>query len=161
LVGDESTYNNTVVFSQRLDNLKKGEQLTANANMVTTIPDALDYNVLVRSRLILTSSPTATTISNLAKDVSTLDGQITETNGFNCTHLQHTSLTTGLHWDNPCLTQKVGVSTMTGNAKKLYVNLVVGTKANRATPAPGDAVNVTPGPGGGLRVVRYPASIKG
>jgi hypothetical protein len=50
---------------------------------------------------------------------------------------------------------------MTGNASKLYVNLVVGTKANRTSPDPGDTVGVAPGPDGGLKIVRYPASMKG
>jgi hypothetical protein len=169
LVGDDTTYNNTVVFSQQLNNLKKGEQLAASADMVTNLDccatgEPLPYNSLVRSRLILASGPTKTTISGLAQDVTSLSGQVTETNGFNCTHLQHTSLPpegTGLPWDNPCLTQKVGVTTMTGNASKLYLNLVVGTKANRSAPNPGDRVSVAPGPDGGLHVVRYPASMKG
>jgi hypothetical protein len=166
LIGNDTTYNDTVVFSRQLDNLKKGEQLAVSADMVTNLEccatnEPLPYNALVRSRLILASSPTKTTVSSLAKEVSTLGGTITETNGFNCTHLEHSSSTTGLPWDNPCLTQKVGVITMTGNASKLYVNLVVGTKANRSAPNPGDRASVAPGPAGGLHVVRYPASMKG
>jgi hypothetical protein len=166
LVGDDTTYNHTVVFSQQLNNLKKGEQLAVSADMLSNLDccatgEPLPYNSLVQSRLILASGPTKTTVSSLAKDVTSLDGQITETNGFNCTHLEHSSSTTGLPWDNPCLTQKVGVITMTGNASKLYVNLVVGTKANRSAPNPGDRVNVAAGPAGGLHVVRYPASMKG
>jgi hypothetical protein len=166
LIGNDSTYNDTVVFSRQLDNLKKGEQLAVSADMLTNLEccatnEPLPYNALVRSRLILTNGPTKTTVSSLAKDASTLGGAITETNGFNCTHLQHSSSTTGLPWDNPCLTQKVGVITMTGNASKLYVNLVVGTKPNRSAPNPGDRASVAPGPNGGLQVVRYPASMKG
>src|SRR5207247_9308962 len=147
-------------------NRKKGEQLSVSADIVTNLDccatgEPLPYNSLVRSRLILASGPTKTTVSSVAKDATSLSGAITETNGFNCTHLQHSSSTTGLPWDNPCLTQKVGVITMTGNASKLYVNLVVGTRANRSAPNPGDRASVAPGPDGGLHVVRYPASMKG
>jgi hypothetical protein len=166
-IGNDSIAN-TVVFSQRLDNLKKNEQLEVAANLDTdigqdqdpTAPNYLPYNVLIRSSLILTGSPTSTKISALAKDVSTSQGQITESNGFNCTHHAPTSESP---WDSPCHTQKAGVIRMTADAKKLYVNLVVGTQAKRATPQPGDAVGIAPcSPGScALQVVRYPASLKG
>jgi hypothetical protein len=167
-IGNDSIAN-TVVFSQRLDNLKRNEQLEVAANLDTDIgqdqdpaaPNYLPYNVLIHSSLILTGSPTSTKISALAKDVSTSQGQITEANGFNCTH--HDKTISQSWWDSPCQTQKAGVIRMTGDAKKLYVNLVVGTQAKRATPQPGDAVRIAPcSPGScALQVVRYPALLKG
>jgi hypothetical protein len=152
----------SVVFSQRLDNLKTNEQLAVNANMDTNIDcctaagSALPYRVLIQSKLILASSPTDTTISSAAIDGTTQQGEIAEANGFNCTHFDKTvSLSP---WDSPCQTQKVGVSKMLDNTGTLYVNLVVGTEAIGGTPDPTDRVQVT---GGNLNVVRYPASRKG
>jgi hypothetical protein len=143
----------TVVFSQQLDNLTTDEQLEVSANMDTDI-SALPYRVLIQSRLILTTSPTATTESAAAIQ----GGEVTEANGFNCTHFDKaTSLSP---WDNPCQTQKVGVSRMLADAgTPLYLNLVVGTEAILGgcdcTVGPDDKVQVT---GGVLKVVRYPAS---
>jgi hypothetical protein len=157
-VGDQSTLNHTVIFSQPLQNLKDDEQLAVSANM-NTDNSALPYNTLIQSKLILTDGHRATTVSDAARKDSTLNGEIAEGNGFNCTHLQFTSLMTGSPWDNPCLTQKVGVIRMIKDGDKLFVNLVVGTKAvGGATPTPGDAIQVT---GGDLQVVRYSASRKG
>ena len=59
-IGNDSIAN-TVVFSQRLDNLKKNEQLEVAANLDTdigqdqdpTAPNYLPYNVLIHSSLIL------------------------------------------------------------------------------------------------------------
>ena len=158
---------NSVVFSKRLDNLKRNEQLEVAANVDTdigqnrdpTAPDYLPYNVLIRSRLILTSSPTSTRVSDLAKKVSALKGEITEANGFNCTH--HDKMASP--WDSPCRTQKAGVIRLTADAKRLYANLVVGTSAIGGTPQPGDAVQIAPcSPGScALQILRYPASLRG
>jgi hypothetical protein len=146
-VGDSSDPKRTVVFSQRLDKLKNGEQLAVSADMTTDI-SKLPYKVLVNSKLILTSGQGETTVSDLAKSVAAVSGTITEANGFNCTKT-----------DTPCLTQKVGVGSLIADpGKPLFVNLVVGTKAIGATPQVGDTVKVT---GGRLQVVRYPASRKG
>jgi hypothetical protein len=151
-IGDTSIYH-AVVLSQRLDNLKTNEQLAVSANMDTDI-SALPYNVLIQSKLILTSSRTATAISDAAVNASTQQGEVAEANGFNCTHFPKTDSL----WDTPCQTQKVGVSRMLANSKKLFLNLVVGTKAIAGTPATGDRVLVK---GGSLQVVRFPASRNG
>ena len=158
---------NTVVFSRRLDSLKRNEQLEVAANVDTdigqdqdpTAPNYLPYNVLIRPRLILTSRPTSTKVSDLAKRVSTSEGEITEANGFNCTHHDKTMSP----WDSPCHAQKAGVIRLTADAKKLYVNLVVGTSAIGGAPQPGDAVQIAPcSPGScALRILRYPASLRG
>jgi hypothetical protein len=160
---------NTVVFSRRLDNLKRNEQLEVAANLDTDIgqdqdparPNYLPYNVLIRPRLILTSTPTSTKVSDLAKKVSTSKGEITEANGFNCTH--HDKTASLSPWDSPCHAQKAGVIRLTGDAKKLYVNLVIGTSAIGGTPRSGDVVHVAPcSPGScSLQILRYPASLRG
>jgi hypothetical protein len=160
---------NTVVFSRRLDNLERNEQLEVSANVDTdigqntdpTAPNYLPYNALIRSRLILTNSPTSTRVSDLAKKVSTSKGEITEANGFNCTH--HDKTASQSPWDSPCQTQKAGVIRLTADAKKLYVNLVVGTSAIGGAPKPGDVVRIAPcSPGScALQILRYPASLRG
>jgi hypothetical protein len=160
---------NTVVFSRRLDNLKRNEQLEVAANVDTDIgqdqdparPNYLPYNVLIRPRLILTSRPTSTKVSDLAKRVSTSKGEITEANGFNCTH--HDKTASLSPWDSPCHAPKAGVIRLTGDAKKLYVNLVIGTSAIGGTPRSGDVVHVAPcSPGScSLQILRYPASLRG
>jgi len=160
---------NTVVFSRRLDNLKRNDQLEVAAdvdadigqNQDPTAPNYLPYNVLIRPRLILTSRPTSTKVSDLAKRVSTSEGEITEANGFNCTH--HDKRVSLSPWDSPCHAQKAGVIRLTADAKKLYVNLVVGTSAIGGMPRSGDVVHVAPcSPGScSLQILRYPASLRG
>jgi hypothetical protein len=152
-VGDQTDRNHTVVYSQKLRRLRTGDQLAVWARMDTDI-SSLPYNVLVKSRLIITGRRPAATVTRRAKRVTSLDGEVTEANGFNCTHATRS-----------CRTLKVGVSSLLANAATregrpvpLFVNLVVGTMAKRATAAPGDAVDVL---GGSLRVIRYPASRRG
>ena len=88
-------------------------------------------------------------------------GEITEANGFNCTH--HDKTASQSPWDSPCQTQKAGVIRLTADAKKLYVNLVVGTSAIGGAPKPGDVVRIAPcSPGScALQILRYPASLRG
>lgn len=142
-----------VVYSQRLRGLERGEQLVARAQMLTGIAH-LSYNVRISSRLMLTEGPKRIRRSPFTKRVSSLRGELTEANGFNCTQLQ-----------SPCHTSKVGVLTMRESARRrghpvpLYVNLVVDAKAKRATA--GSDVHAKVRRGGGLSVTRYPASLRG
>lgn len=152
-VGDQTDRNHTVVYSQKLRRLKRGDQLAVWARLTTDI-SSLPYNVLVKSRLIITGRRPATSVTRRAKRITSLDGEITEGNGFNCTHATRS-----------CRTLKVGVSWLLANAVKrsgrhvpLFVNLVVGTMAKRASAAPGDAVEVLRGD---LRVTRYPKARRG
>ncbi len=149
-VRDTVSEGKTVVFSQRLDKLRKNEQLSVSANMTTDISKLLRYNrALIQSRLILADSRQATAPSTEVKQVEELKGEISEANGSNCT--QDTT---------PCETRKVGTTHLIQNAGgPLYVNLVVSSTPARSTQArPGEAVTVT---GGTLKVVRYPASRSG
>ena len=148
-IGSAADRNLTVVFSRELPNLKKGDQLSVSGTMRTDISQ-LPYNVLVQSRLILTSRPDETKVTRLAKQVVAQDGELTEANGFNCTQAS-----------TPCVTLKAGVGSLIADARDrsgaptpLYANLVVGTMAKRASASPGDAANVLDG---NLRVTRYPA----
>ncbi len=152
-IGRQSDLNETVVFSQELPHLQRGDQLGVWAKLRTDISQ-LPYNVLVRSKLIVTGRPDATRVTHLAKQEVDLNGELTEANGFNCT-----AATT------PCTTSKAGVGSMVADARDragkpgpLYVNVVTGTMAKRASASPGDAATVLDG---WLRVRRYPASRRG
>jgi hypothetical protein len=152
-VGDDTDRNHTVVYSQKLRRLKRGDQLAVWAQVDADI-SSLPYNVLLKSRLIITGRRPAATVTRRAKRITSLDGEITEANGFNCTHATRF-----------CRTRKVGVTSMLatattreGRPAPLFVNLVVGTMAKRASAAPGDAVEVLRG---SLRMTRYPASHRG
>jgi hypothetical protein len=143
-----------VVFSQLLDGLERNDQLAAIAGMTTSI-EHLPYNVLIRSRLIVASTPTGTTSGRRVKDLTDPNGEIAEANGFNCTQR------------NPiCLTNKVGVITMRKDAEDdagdpipLYANLVFNTAKPGTTAPAGDTVQVLPT--GGVNVTVFPADLKG
>ena len=148
---DTVSEGRTVVFSQRLDRLRRHEQLAVSANVTTDI-SGIPYNrVLINSRLILADSPTATGPGSAVRQEEELKGEITEANGFNCTQ----NLTEGN--TNPCETRKVGVAHLIESADgRRYVNLVVSATPAKSGPAlPGQAVKILDG---ALKVVRYPAS---
>lgn len=137
------TADKNVVYSERLDGLRAGEQLAVHARMRTDI-DHLPYSVRVTSNLLLTEGRGKTHPSEFINEVATHEGEITEANGFNCVHQK-----------SPCLTEKVGVLRVKEDVgKELYVNLVVLNSAKRADPKGGDAAKVTDA--GELKVVRYP-----
>jgi hypothetical protein len=143
----------TVVFSQRLDALRRHEQLAVSANLTTNI-DSLPYNrVLIHSRLILADGPGATGPSSEVRQGEELKGEVTEANGFNCTQNQPLPEEN----TNPCQTRKVGVAHLIQSADgRRYVNLVVSATPAKSGPAqPGQAVEILEG---ALKVVRYPAS---
>jgi hypothetical protein len=160
-VRDKPSQAKTVVFSQPVEALEQGEQLTVSADMTSEI-SGLPYNrVLVQSRLILTSRPGATSPTRKVKRVEELKGEISEANGFNCTQgVKYIAEVVG-GWDRaaalPCETRKVGVARLTRTADDpLYVNLVISsTPARSGAAQAGDSLIVT---GGTLRVARYPAS---
>jgi hypothetical protein len=105
--------------------------------------------------VIIAGSPTATGPGKPGKKYTDPPGEITESNGFNCTQR------------NPeCSTYKVGVITITrdtetnsGNPVPLYANFVFKTAKPGSTAPSGDRVLI--GPGGGLAITRYPASMNG
>jgi hypothetical protein len=140
-----------VVLSQRLDDLRRDEQLTVSARMTTDIAHLRNNDrILVNSQLVLAKRPDSTSQGRLVKRVVNEKGEIAEANGFNCTPAT-----------TPCVTRKVGVAAMLRSARKgsgervpLYVNLVVGSTAAGGQVPPGATLEVE---GGSLRVVRYPA----
>lgn len=137
-----------VVYSQRLDDLEEGEQLVADARMRMKI-DHLPYSVRANSQLMLTEGRRDPTPGDAVRQAASRDGQLSEANGFNC-----------VHFDAPCLIEKVGVLTLREDVQRpLYVNLIVGNSAKQASPKGGDHAKVARH--GRLRVVRYPVALRG
>jgi hypothetical protein len=137
-----------VVYSQRLESVRDGDQIAARGLLITGVRQ-LRHNANISARIILTDAPVSTTPLLGEGEMARERGEITESNGFNCT--QRTT---------PCDTIKAGVLRVEGDAPgPLYVNLVlsVGRVGGRA---PGDNL-VTVQEGGFLRVVHYPAEHKG
>ena len=143
-----------VVYSQELTGLKEGDQLVANALLSTSIAH-LDYVVQMGSRLIIADSPTATGPGKPGKKYTDPPGEITESNGYNCTQRSPA-----------CTTYKTGVITISSDAETrkgdpvpLYANYVFKSAKPGSQAPSGDRVLIIPG--GGLEITRYPASMRG
>jgi hypothetical protein len=139
--------NPTTVFSRPLSGLQAGEQVAVRASMRTDVTH-VPYNVRTSARLIVADSPTATTPSRFVRSVTSLGGEVSENNGFNCTQAK-----------GSCLTRKVGVfevrrNPVTGTgALPLYVNLVTVLGPKVLVAHPTDRVWVT---GGGITATPFP-----
>src|SRR5204863_43120 len=86
----------------------------------------------------LTGRRAANHTNRLSRRVSTLNGQLTEGNGFNCTH-GHSA------YRSPCKSLKAGLLEIRRDPKKhghpvpLFVNLVCHTRPKLAAPRPGSS----------------------
>jgi hypothetical protein len=141
-------FRRRVIYSMRLNGLRAGEQLEVSAKLKTKI-SSLPYNVRTSAQLVLAGSPTAAHANDAVRQAAQLGGEIDELNGFNCT-LNRPS----------CTMRKVGIAHIDRSADgPLFVNLytILGPKHKHARS--GDRVKIAPG--GGLRVVRYPAELRG
>jgi hypothetical protein len=152
-VGPTLNQSRTVVFSRRLARPRAGEQLAVDARVRTDIA-ALGYRVLVNSLVIVTTGRSRTRVTDRAKELVDLKGELTESNGFNCTLP-----------DTPCATRKAGVGRIIedaldddGEPIPLFVNLVVRTKALGAEAQPEDVLALG---AGRMIVTRYPAGRSG
>ena len=85
-----------VVYSERLDRLREGEQLEVLASMRTDISH-LRYAVRTSARVILADSPRAIRQGSFVKGHADYRGEISENNGSNCTQDEGT-----------CVYRKVG-----------------------------------------------------
>ena len=144
----------TVVVSKRLDGLRKNEQLAVLARFETDVSH-LPYTARVSSQLILARRARSTRPSRKVRRVASLEGEIDEINGTNCTKIQ-----------TPCPYTKVGVLRMRRDARDssgrpiaLHVNLYVISNPKRARRRPGHRLRVLPHPK--LEVVRYGPSLRG
>ncbi len=149
-----------VLYSQKLRDLKDGEQLLVEAQATQKI-GSHGYSVLMQSQLIVSNSPTSTRRNGVAAKVTKLGGVVTAQNGFNCTQGRSG------HSD-PCKIRKVGVvelirdavekplSPHPSNPVPLYINLVVQNRivGVRGGWRSGDAAKI-PKRGGFVEVQRY------
>jgi hypothetical protein len=132
--------NWTSVYSVKLSNVHQGDILVSTAKQRTGI-SPVPYNVFVDTRIILTGGRAANHTNRVTRRVSTLNGQLTEGNGFNCTH-GHSAYRT------PCKSLKAGLVEIRrdpmrhGHPVPVFVNLVCHTRPKLAAPRPGDHVNV-------------------
>ena len=136
----------TVVYSMRLVNLKKDEQLLLNAKMTARNPHG--YPARVSTQVILTDSPRGSDLHGHARDLGTFNGEIGKFNGTNCKP------------GKSYTTEKYGTLRMLKNSPTpLYVNLVVtaGDPEHRAKA--NDAIKIEHG--GFLNIRRLSPGVLG
>lgn len=117
-----------VVYSVPIPEPRKGEVLAADASYLAGISD-LRFNTFIASRVILGETPTSTESTGPARSAAPLRGQITESNGFNCT-------LGASGFPNPCTVVKAGATEITRNVVDketdlpitLYVNVIAAAK---------------------------------
>ncbi len=149
IVGEGAEIKERSIYSVELGGLQIGEQLVIEAKLESRI-GSHPYNAFQASSLVLSQSPDSTSREGWPERVGDLNGQISESNGFNCTQ------GSSAH-DDPCTARKVGVLEITGDSPKtLYINVVAGMAAqadfeNRHRSS--DKAKITDG--GFLRVYRY------
>ncbi len=110
-----------VTYSQKLDNLDRGDVLVVQGRQRTAISN-LPY--FVSTQVVLTTRRKASRPSKLSRRAVSRSGLATETNGFNCT-LGPSA------FRSPCVSIKAGMATIErvprdrrGHRRPLYVNLV-------------------------------------
>jgi hypothetical protein len=135
-----------VVYSQRLGQVRAGDQLEVTAAVFTSIRH-LPYSAVTTTRVILAERRRATHSGGLARRLGG-GGEITESNGYNCT------------LNKPaCISRKAGVLRITrdsrvgGRLRPVYVNVVLTVGPKRRRARPGDRQRVLKR--GGLEVTRY------
>lgn len=132
-----------VIYSQRFDQLRAGDGLEVQADAFTD-RSRLPYSTITATQVILAEGPRKTHSGALAKG-AVRGGEITETNGFNCTRRKAV-----------CISRKVGVAEVARDARRpLYVNVVMLVGPKRVSARSGDRQRVLRR--GGLSVTRYRA----
>ncbi|MGE5200233.1 MAG: hypothetical protein ACM3H9_11375, partial [Rhodospirillaceae bacterium] len=140
-----------VVYSQRINNLRKGDVIEARARHLVTIA-SLPYPAFVGTDVILATGPRSVSPTGVAQGAVSTSGGLTEANGFNCTHGASA-------YSSPCRTTKAGAARIrhtiarNGHPTPLYVNVVCAGAPKRARARPNDAMHVVSG--GALVVRRY------
>ena len=136
------------IYSQRLDDLKTGEQLRVRARVDTSTSN-LSYPVRSTVEVFLSDDPAGTSPGNEARRVCPDGPQICRANGKNT-----------LPGDNPMTSKKAGVKRIVKDARvPLYVNVMVTDGDPEQQAQPGDALAIDPG--GFLEVTRFPARLAG
>jgi hypothetical protein len=149
-----------VIHSAEVPNLGPGDILQATATYRAAQPKGRKgsggkrrrgrhaYNAFIGSQLILADTPTSTSPSKAAR-TSGLQGELTESNGFNCT--QRAS-----GFKRPCFVEKAGaikINNNQGDEVRVYLNLVGRSKPLLKNARRRDKVKLRLE--GGLRAVRY------
>lgn len=140
------------VLSLRLPRLKRGEQLPIRAGATISIGH-VSYSAFVGAQLILGRQPDAVHTTEFTRRVAKLDGELSESNGYNCT--QRTT---------PCHTRKVGTLMVRRTAERdgrpvpLYANLVLRNAPKMRNRFPGDFMKITDG---SIDAVRYGPEFNG
>lgn len=136
-----------VVYSQKLRNVKAGQQFAVDAKVVNDRA-GLPYSVRTSSQIVLADSRDGVLPGPLSSRIGG-GGEFDESNGFNCTEDR-----------SRCTTRKVGVLRASRSAKRggkprpLFVNLVMVVGPKRLKAGEGDRYGVLRG--GRLAVTRYP-----
>ena len=153
-LNEEGKVKRRVIHSVEIPAPREGEVLAADGSFLSTI-DELPFNTLVSARFIVAEAPTSVESSGVAKSSSALRGEITESNGFNCT--QGAS-----GYATPCTTEKSGALQITRDAVdasgapvSLYINLVASAKLIYPQQRLKRFHKVAVSPTGGMRVLRF------
>lgn len=111
----------TVVYSQRLEGLHRGDVLLVRALQVSRVFGLPNF---VSAKIIIATRPTAVEPGRYTRRATSRNGTVTETTGFNCT-LGPSA------FRSPCKTRKVGITELErtpmrkgGRPRPLYLNLV-------------------------------------
>ena len=149
VAGVPVTKSETVVFSHRLDDLRKHDQLLVKASL-TTDATGLGYAARISTRLFLADGPAQTEPGGAAAQAATWKGHLSKYTGFNC-----------LPDQGPRTTQKFGVLAIRrAPAGPLYLNLVAVSAAPFGGQSAGDELPIVAA-GSYLDVTRYPAELAG
>lgn len=140
----------TLVFSHRLDDLRKGEQLLVKARL-TTDAAPLGYAARISTRLFLAdSSRQLEAGGGTAGRAASWKGHLSKQTGFNC-----------LPEDGARTTLKFGVLRVLRNVRvPLFLNMVAVSADPFGGARPSDALPVTPA-ASFLDVTRYPPEMEG
>lgn len=136
--GESGGTKYTFVRSLKLSDLKAGDEIHVDAMTKTSI-SSVPYNVLLSSKVYLARGRKALDhvgTSNYAAP----DGQLSELNGFNCTHGRSAHR-------SPCTAPKLGVARITENVGSLHVIVLIAAKAmmnesNQGSWQPGHTAKV-------------------
>ncbi len=105
-----------VIYSQRVDNLKRGDVLIARARQRSALPGPFPY--FISNQIVVTTKRYATRPTAAAKRSISSQGTMTENNGFNCTSGPSA-------FRSPCRSRKSGIVQIERAPKgALFVNLV-------------------------------------
>ncbi len=141
-----------VVRSLRLDGLEKGDVLQISAKQTMRI-SSVNYSVYIGTKVILAPGPKDKASKGFVNDVVSNRGDVTESNGFNCTQGRSA-------FEDPCTTKKAATVLIEGDLpqsgngepKPVFVNIVTAGLPKLATAGRNDRMEAE---GGGIKVKRY------